>query len=184
MVGPEVDHHLLQLALRERRADDGELLELTGQAPGAQSFRRLVGLVRRRPHHAVGALGLLPLAARALGIEVEPGEIVAAVAQEVEAPLALGETGVVDALGRELLLDPGHHAALRHAVHVAGPRPVGEAVQRVDGGVARGKNLGGKAVRRYCGKRNRACHHQPYRLTAIPPYRLHMPIPTPSPVPS
>ena len=71
MVGPEVDHHFLQLPLRERRADDGELLELAGEAPRAQSLGGLFGLIGGGRHHAVGALSLLPLAARALGVEVE-----------------------------------------------------------------------------------------------------------------
>ena len=179
MVGPEVDHHFLQLALREGCADHGELLELAGETPGLTPWPldlspwplgltpwpplRVAerGNAGEVPHHGVGPLSL---AARTLRIDVEPGEIVPAVAEEVEAPLALGQTGVVDVLGRELLIDPAHHPALRHAVHVARAGPVGEAVQRVDRGVARGKRLAGKRRRQ---RQRRADRHTEVSHTPI-----------------
>ena len=168
VVGPEVHHHFLELALRQRGPHDGELLELAREPPRAQRFGCLVGGVGRRTRHAVRAQALL---ASALCFEVEPGQVVPAQAEKGELPLTLGEHGVVDVAGVELLIDPVHHPDPHDAIDLAGARAVGEAVQDVVGGIAPREDLGGQAAGRSGGHSDRGKKRSADRPTARPPDR-------------
>src|SRR5213080_1152463 len=96
-----------------------------------------------RPY-TVGTLRGLPcrplaLPPLALCCGVHCGEIAAAVLEDVEPMLPLGQTVVVDLIGRELAVDPVHHALRGNTRHVARSGSVREAVQDVDRRVLRGE---------------------------------------------
>lgn len=76
-------------------------------------------------------------------VGVACGQLLAVVFQQPERALPLGDAVIAHALGLELPLDPAQHAEPGDAVDLAGPRPVSEAVQRVQRGVAGGEALGG-----------------------------------------
>src|SRR3989454_11535332 len=88
-----------------------------------------VGAIRGLPRSQF-ALAPLPLRCRVHG-----GEVVAVVPENVEPTLSLRQTVVVDPIGRELAVDPAHHALRGHAGYVGGSGPVRQAVQ---GGGRRG----------------------------------------------
>src|SRR5213594_3640286 len=94
--------------------------------------------------YTVGAIRGLPrrqlaLAALPLRCGVQGGEVAAVVREDVEPTLSLGQTIVVDPIGRQLAVDPAHHPLRSHAWYVAGSRPVRQAVQGVERRVLRGK---------------------------------------------
>ena len=145
MIGPEIDHHFVQLALRQRCARDREVHELAREL--AAGLLLGPGLVEST--HAVGRSGgELALAALALGVEVQVREVAAIEGQDLEAAFALAERGVVDPVGVELPLDPAGDACRRDPVGVTRAGPVREAVERVQGGVVGGE--GGHARGHLC----------------------------------
>src|ERR1041385_9541751 len=103
-----------------------------------------------RPHPVAILRGLpcsqLALAPRPLRFGVQGGEVATVVPEDVEPTLSLRQTVVVDAIGRELVVDPAHHPCRSHPWYLAGSGPVRQAVQRVERGVLRGE--GGS---RHCG---------------------------------
>ncbi len=92
-----------------------------------------VGAIRGLPRRQL-ALAPLPLRCG-----VQGGEVAAVVPEDVEPTLSLGQTVVVDPIGRQLAVDPAHHPLRSHAWYVAGSRPVRQAVQGVERGVLRGE---------------------------------------------
>jgi len=137
VIGPEIDHDFVELALGDGGAHHGELLKLSGQA------------ARRLFPRSDGSIGspirrLLALAALALDLRVHVREIPAVQPQKGEPVLALGERSVVDLPRSELAVGPAHHAFGGHAVHFARARAVGESVERVQCRVVRGPD-GGRA---------------------------------------
>src|SRR5437879_9643475 len=92
-----------------------------------------VGAIRGLPRRQL-ALAPLPLRCGVHG-----GEVAAVVPEDVEPTLSLRQTVVVDPIGRELAVDPAHHALRGHAWYVAGSGPVRQAVQGVERRVLRGE---------------------------------------------
>ena len=137
MVGPEVDHHLVQLSLGEGGAHDRQVRELAAEATLPLRHRVLVRSLR-----AVRAGGALALATFTLRVEVQLGQIATVVVEDVEGPLALGECVIINLGGGELPVDPLHHARGRDAVDLSRAGTVGEAVERVQSRVARRENRG------------------------------------------
>src|SRR5437870_8380107 len=80
------------------------------------------------------ALPPLPLRCGVAG-----GEGAAIVPEDTEPTLSLGQTVVVDPIGRELAVNPAHHPLRSHAWYVAGSGPVRQAVQGVERRVLRGE---------------------------------------------
>src|SRR6266571_552688 len=93
MVGPEVDHYLVQLALGDGGAHDRELGKLAGES-ATTLLERAGRLIGRR----VG-LALPPLPLR---LDVQPRQVAAVVVEEAELALSRGAVAVGDLLGREL----------------------------------------------------------------------------------
>src|SRR5213595_3330167 len=91
-----------------------------------------VGAIRGLPRRQL-ALPPLPLRCGVHG-----GEVAAVVPEDVEPTLSLGQTVVVDPIGRELAVNPAHHPLRSHAWYVAGSGPVRQAVQGVERRVLRG----------------------------------------------
>ena len=133
VVRPEVDHHLAQLALRDGRADDRELLQLAAELAEL--------LHRSRAAHAgrIAGRGRLALQALALlhRIAIAPREVRAIVVEDLEFPLARRETGIGNVIRIELLLDPAHHPDLGDAVGFAGASAVRQPIQRMERRIAR-----------------------------------------------
>src|SRR5207249_17754 len=75
----------------------------------------------------------------ALRLGVHRGEVAAVILEDVKPALPLSPTVVIDPIGRELAVDPAHYALGDHARHVAGSRPVREAVQGVERRVLQGE---------------------------------------------
>src|SRR6266581_7398935 len=100
-----------------------------------------------RPYAIAAGSGLgrlsLPLPPLLLRRDVQPRQIAAVVVEEAELALSRGAVAVGDLLGRELAVDPPHHPLPRHALHLAGAGPIGEAIERVERGIAR-RHLGGE----------------------------------------
>src|SRR5689334_22318749 len=92
-----------------------------------------VGAIRGLPCRQ---LALPPLALR---LGVQSGQVAAVVLEDVKPPLSLGQTVIVDPIGRELAVDPVHHSLRSHAWYVAGSWPVRQAVQGVERRVLRGE---------------------------------------------
>src|SRR6266702_8939298 len=92
-----------------------------------------VGAIRGLPRRQ---LALAPLPMRC---GVQGGEVAAVVREDVEPPLSLCQTVVVDPIGRQLTVDPAYHPLRSHAWYVAGSGPVRQAVQGVERGVLRGE---------------------------------------------
>ena len=134
MIRPEIDHHLSQLPLGQRGANDGELLQLATQL--AELPHRALDFVGA---HRVLRLSKLPLHALALALRVTValGEVPPVIVEDLERVLALLEQLVIEVIRIELPFDPGHHAVARHAVHLAGTRPVSQTIQGMQSGVAR-----------------------------------------------
>ncbi len=143
VIDPEVHHHFLELPLGHHGPHHGELLEFPRQAAPTQHLGRLVGRVGPLTHGGVGAGVQLPLAARALLVEVGGGEVLARYAQQRERALALCQEMIVEVVGIELLVDPAQRAHRREAIDVAGPRAVREPIEGVECGIAGGERLSG-----------------------------------------
>ncbi len=134
MIRPEIDHHLTQLPLRQRSAHDGELLQLATQLAN----------LSHRAGHSVGRdgvtrptkLALHPLAL-ALRVAVALREVPTVIVEDLERVFASLERLVIDVIRIELPFDPAHDAVARHAIHLAGARPVGQTIQGMQSGVAR-----------------------------------------------
>ena len=134
MIRPEIDHDFSQLALRQRGAHDRELLQLaTELTKFSHRSRDPVG------SHRVARLGQLPLHALplALRVTIPQREILPVIVEDLESVLPVFKRLLIDAIGIELPFDPPHHAAVRHTVHLAGTRPIRQAIQRVERGVVR-----------------------------------------------
>src|SRR6266568_6309262 len=101
-----------------------------------------------RPYAIAAGSGLgrlsLPLPPLPLRLDVQPRQVAAVVVEEAELALSRGAVAVGDLLGRKLPVDPPHHALPRHALHLTGAGPIGEAIERVERGVAR-RQLGGQS---------------------------------------
>ena len=97
------------------------------------------------------ALLSLLLALFSLGLDVHARELARVVLENGELALPLGERSVVDLVGRQLLVDPLHHARRRDAVHLAWSGAVGETVQRVQRGVT-GREQGRLGARPHQGR--------------------------------
>ncbi len=132
MIRPEIDHHLAQLPLGEHCAHDGDLLQLAAQL-AELAHRTCAPRTRRVAALRHLALHLPPLAQR---VAVALGQLLAVVAEQLEIAFAGGEAVITDTLEVELPLDPPHDPHPGYAVDLAGARPVGEAIQRVQGGVS------------------------------------------------
>ena len=133
------------MPLRQRGADDGELLQLATQL--ADLPHRTWGLVRRYGIHVQAPLALhaLPLPLR---VAIAFRQVLAVQPQDLEVALPALERFVIYAIGIELAFDPAHHAGVRHAIHVARTRPIGQAIQCVQSGVVRRhRRRGGRHLR-------------------------------------
>src|SRR5881409_1120456 len=81
------------------------------------------------------ALLSLLLALFSLGLDVHARELARVVLENGELALPLGERSVVDLVGRQLLVDPLHHARRRDAVQLAWSGAVGETDRVAAAGV-------------------------------------------------
>src|SRR5919198_819537 len=125
MIGPEVDHDLAQLPLRNRGTHNRKLLQLTTQLA---ELPHRAGPLQRRRVAARGRLTLHPLAL-ADRIAVAARQIGAIVVEDLELPLALCKMLVRDAIGIELLIDPAHDADARDTVNFARAGPIRQTIQ-------------------------------------------------------
>jgi hypothetical protein len=73
----------------------------------------------------------------------QPGQPIRIESRHAEGSLTPGEHAVGQAGRVELLVDPMHHAHRGDPIDFSGPRPVGQAVQGVPGGISRGERGGG-----------------------------------------